>query len=62
MPTTPRDLARELSTGDEDELTITPSDIVGLPEFSCFARMRGMAMPFHIDTRCVDEGYAATCE
>jgi hypothetical protein len=53
-----RDLARELSTGDEDALTISPADIVGLPEFSCFARLRGVPMPFRIDTRRVEEGCA----
>ena len=51
-----RDLARELSVGEEDELTVTASDIVGLPEYACFARVRGTATPFRIDTRKVDDG------
>jgi hypothetical protein len=57
-----RDLTRELSTGDEDALTISPADIVGLPEFSCFARLRGVPLPFRIDTRRVEEGDAAAFE
>jgi hypothetical protein len=55
-----RDLARELSTGEEDALTISPADIVGLPEFSCFTRLRGVPMPFRIDTRRVEAGEMAT--
>ena len=55
-----RTLANELSIGDEDQLTITPSDIVGLPDYSCFARLRGVAAPFRIDTRKVEDGDATT--
>ena len=54
-----RTLANELSVGDEDQLTITPSDIVGLPDYACFARLRGVAAPFRIDTRKVEDGDAA---
>ena len=57
-----RDLGRELSVGEEDELTITPSDIVGLPEYSCFVRVRGIATPFRIDTRKADDGDPQTFE
>ncbi len=54
-----RTLANELSVGDEDQLTITPSDIVGLPDYACFARLRGVATPFRVDTLKVEDGDAA---
>ena len=40
---------------------MTPSDIVGLPDFSCFARVKGRdraPQVFRVDTRKVDEGDA----
>ncbi|NJM42709.1 MAG: DUF87 domain-containing protein, partial [Anaerolineae bacterium] len=57
-----RELARELSIADEDQLTISPSDIVGLPEYSCFARVRGVSTPFRIDTRKAGDGSEATLQ
>jgi len=51
-----RELARELSVADDDQLTISPSDIVGLPEYSCFVRVRGVSTPFRVDTRKADAG------
>lgn len=53
-------LAHELSVAEEDGLTIQPSDIVGLPDYACFARLRGVSAPFRIDTRKADEGSAET--
>ncbi len=54
-----QELARELSIADADRLTVTPSDIVGLPDFSCFARVRDANRQpsiFRVDTRKVDDG------
>ena len=53
-------LAHELSVAEEDGLTIQPSDIVGLPDYACFARLRGVSAPFRIDTRKADEGSTET--
>jgi hypothetical protein len=52
-------LAPELSVGDEDRLTVTPADIVGLPDFACFVRSHGPSREpfvFRVETRKVDEG------
>ena len=55
-------LARELSVGEPDRLTVTASDIVGLPDYACFARLRGMPMPFRVETRKVEDGDEAMFE
>jgi len=52
-------LASELSVSDDDHLTISASDIVGLPDYACFARVRGVSAPFRVDTRKVEEGDSA---
>lgn len=52
-------LAPELSVGDEDRLTVTPADIVGLPDFACFVRAHGpLREPyvFRVETRKADQG------
>jgi hypothetical protein len=57
------DLAPELSVGDEDRLTVTPADIVGLPDFACFVRAHGPSREpyvFRVETRKVDAGSDAT--
>lgn len=54
-----RQLAAELSIADEDRLTVTPADIVGLSDYSCFVRVqddRRTPHVFRVDTRRVDEG------
>jgi hypothetical protein len=53
-------LAHELSVGDADRLTVTASDIVGLPDYACFVRVKDIAMPFRVETRKADEGDADT--
>lgn len=49
-------LARELSVAEDDRLTIAPSDIVGLPDYACFARVRGVSHPFRVETRKAEDG------
>lgn len=52
-------LARELTLGDENRLTVAPGDIVGLPDFACYARVQDeqrQPQVFRIDTRKVDDG------
>lgn len=59
------DLAPELGVGDEDRLTVTPSDIVGLPDFACFVRAHGRSREpyvFRAETRKVDYGSDETLE
>jgi hypothetical protein len=56
-------LAPELSVGDEDRLTVTPADIVGLPDFACFVRAHGASREpfvFRVETRKADYGSEAT--
>jgi hypothetical protein len=54
-------LAREFGIGDENQLTVQPSDIIGLPDYACFAKVRsadGSPGVFRLDTRKVDAGDA----
>ncbi|NJM42547.1 MAG: type IV secretion system DNA-binding domain-containing protein, partial [Anaerolineae bacterium] len=52
-------LADELSVADKDELTVSPADIVGLPDYACFVRARaaeGQPAVFRCETRLADAG------
>ena len=46
-------LSRELSITDDNPLTITPNDIVGLPDYTCYVRLRnkrGQPRVFRLQT------------
>lgn len=54
-----RSLADELSIGEPDRLTVTASDIVGLPDYTCYVRSRDTAhgqQVFRLHTRRADAG------
>ncbi|MGQ9890034.1 MAG: TraM recognition domain-containing protein, partial [Aggregatilineales bacterium] len=54
-----RELSRELAVSEDDVLSVTPSDIVGLPDYACFARIRDerrQPVVFRVDTRKVEDG------
>ena len=60
-----QELARELSIADADRLTVMPSDIVGLPDFACFVRVRDanrQPSVFRVDTRKADAGNESVFE